>query len=116
MCEFLSPMDFSPRFPCFPWGPPPFEHPAVPQEQVNHYTCEVFPTMKGRELLRVLTRQPLAYEVERQKGSHRRLISPNGYPPLTFSFHESATIPRGAVKKVLTKDVGLSEKDALDLI
>ena len=40
----------------------------------------------------------------------------NGYPPLTFSFHETADVPGRAVKKVLTKDVGLSVEEALNLL
>ena len=63
----------------------------------------------------MLTREPLSYEVVRQKGSHRRLRSPN-YPPLTFSFHDSATIPPGLVRKILTKDIGLSEEEARKLL
>lgn len=72
--------------------------------------------MKGRKLLRVLTREPLSYEVVRQRGSHRQLRSPKNYPPLTFSFHDSATIPPGLVRKILTKDIGLSEEEAKSLL
>lgn len=71
--------------------------------------------MKGRTLLRVLTSEPLSYQVVRQKGSHRQLRSPN-HPPLTFSFHDSATIPPGLVRKILTKDIGLSEEEARKLL
>jgi predicted RNA binding protein YcfA (HicA-like mRNA interferase family) len=85
-----------------------------PRERMG-YSIRVFPSMKGRKLLRVLTREPLSYEVVRQKGSHRQLRSPN-YPPLTFSFHDSATIPPGLVRKILTRDVGLSEKEARKLL
>ena len=72
--------------------------------------------MKGRKLLRVLARKPLSYEVVRQRGSHRQLRSPHGYPPLTFSFHDSATIPPGLVRKILTRDVGLTEEEARKLL
>ena len=74
-----------------------------------------FPSMKARELLAVLTREPLNYEIVRQRGSHRRLSAP-GRPSLTFAFHDSATIPRGLVRKILCRDVGLSEDDALKLL
>lgn len=81
-----------------------------------HTLGRVFPSIKGRELLRILTREPLAYRVVRQRGSHRRLASTMGYPSLTFSFHDSATIPPGLVRKILIKDVGLTEEEALKLL
>jgi predicted RNA binding protein YcfA (HicA-like mRNA interferase family) len=61
-------------------------------------------------------RKPLGYKIVRQSGSHRRLESQSGYPPLTFSFHDRATVPRGAVRKVLCEDVGLAENAALGLL
>jgi predicted RNA binding protein YcfA (HicA-like mRNA interferase family) len=74
-----------------------------------------FPSLKGRALLRVLTRRPLNYTAVRQAGSHRRLESPD-YPPLTFSFHDNADLPPGLVRKILTRDVGLAEEEALKLL
>lgn len=71
--------------------------------------------MKARELLAVLMREPLNYEIVRQRGSHRRLKAP-GRPSLTFAFHDRATVGPGAVRKVLCQDVGLSEEDALKVI
>lgn len=76
----------------------------------------VFPSMRGRELLRVLTREPLNYEVIRQRGSHRKLESTNGCPPLVFSFHDGQEIPPRVVRKVLVQDVGLAEQGALRLV
>lgn len=61
-------------------------------------------------------RRPLEYRIERQSGSHRSLKSSNGYPDVMFSFHDSVTIPPGAVRKILVKDVGLPEHEALDLL
>ena len=75
-----------------------------------------FPSLKGRALLRVLQREPLAYRIVRQRGSHRILHSPNGYPPLTLAFHESVSIGGAMVRKVLVHDVGLVESDALWLL
>jgi hypothetical protein len=34
------------------------------------------------------------------------------HPPLTFTFHDGATIPAGLVRKILVKDVGLGEEEA----
>jgi predicted RNA binding protein YcfA (HicA-like mRNA interferase family) len=73
----------------------------------------VFPSMKARQLLAVLTRPPLRYRVVRQTGSHRRLRSAAGYPPLTFAWHDKATIAPGVVRDVLVEDVGLSLQEAL---
>lgn len=74
-----------------------------------------FPSMKGRELERILCTTPLNYHVERQNGSHKRLMSEK-FPPLTFSYHNSHSIPPGAVRKILTVDVGLSELEALRIL
>jgi predicted RNA binding protein YcfA (HicA-like mRNA interferase family) len=76
----------------------------------------VFPSLSAREMLAVLTRKPLAYVVVRTSGSHRRLESPNGYPPLTFSFHDGDTLPSGLVRKILCRDVGLTEQQARELV
>lgn len=75
-----------------------------------------FPSMKAPALLAVLKAQPLGYEVKRQNGSHRRLVSANGYPPLTFSFHDNVTIPPRTVKAILTDDVGLTDEQAIGLL
>ena len=75
-----------------------------------------FPSLKATRLLAVLTREPLNYRVVRQKGSHRKLTSASGYPPLTFSWHDRVTIPGGLVKEILTDRVGLNEPDALRLV
>lgn len=74
-----------------------------------------FPTMKAKRLLAVLEREPLNYRVSRQSGSHRRMEAPNR-PPLTFAFHDKATVPSGLVRKVLVRDVGLAEDEARKLL
>jgi predicted RNA binding protein YcfA (HicA-like mRNA interferase family) len=74
-----------------------------------------FPSMKSKRLLAVLERQPLGYVVVRRSGSHRRMESPHR-PPLTFAFHDGATIPAGLVRKILIKDVGLDEEEARKLL
>jgi predicted RNA binding protein YcfA (HicA-like mRNA interferase family) len=71
-----------------------------------------FPSMKARALRRVLAREPLRYERQRQSGSHTTLLSHAGYPPLYWAFHDGQTIPPGLVRKILTRDVGLSEEEA----
>lgn len=75
--------------------------------------------MKARELRRILEREPLRYAPRpgaSKGGSHTHLDSANGYPHLLFSFHDRQTLPPGLVRKVLVKDVGLSEEEALRLV
>lgn len=74
-----------------------------------------FPSVKARRLLAVLERKPLSYRVVRQAGSHRRMEAP-GRPPLSFSFHDKATISSGLVRKILVRDVGLAEDQARKLL
>ena len=75
-----------------------------------------YPALKGQQLLAILLREPLAYVVVRQKGSHRRLRSSNGHPEIGFSFHDGATISGSLVRKILVADVGLSEEEARKLL
>ncbi|MFL5833088.1 MAG: hypothetical protein ACJ76B_03805 [Solirubrobacterales bacterium] len=37
------------------------------------------------------------------------------HPPLTFAFHDKATIPAGLVRKILVRDVGLAEDETRKL-
>lgn len=76
---------------------------------------EAFPSLKARRLLAILTAKPLGYRVVRQSGSHRRLEAPD-FPPLTFSFHDNATVPGGLVRTILVKQVGLDADTARGLI
>jgi predicted RNA binding protein YcfA (HicA-like mRNA interferase family) len=74
-----------------------------------------FPAIKAKKLLATLQRDPLNYRVARQSGSHRRLVAEH-YPPLTFAFHDNQTIAPGLVRKILVRDVGLAEDEALRLL
>lgn len=74
-----------------------------------------FPSVKAKRLLALLERAPLNYRVVRQSGSHRRMESPS-HPPLTFAFHDRATIAGGLVRKILVRDVGLDEDEARKLL
>lgn len=74
-----------------------------------------FPSLKAKQLLAVLQREPLGYKVARQSGSHRRMTAP-GRPPVTIAFHDKETVSSGAVRKILTKDVGLAEDEARQLL
>jgi predicted RNA binding protein YcfA (HicA-like mRNA interferase family) len=72
--------------------------------------------MKAQKLMSILARKPLEYRVDRQNGSHKWLKSQNGYNDLEFAFHDGQTIPPGLVRKVLVKDVGLREDEAIGLL
>ncbi|MGH2952579.1 MAG: type II toxin-antitoxin system HicA family toxin [Solirubrobacterales bacterium] len=74
-----------------------------------------FPSLKARQLLRVLTSEPLGYRIVRQSGSHRRLQAA-GRPPITFSFHDRQTVRPATVKRILCDQVGLTEDEALRLL
>jgi predicted RNA binding protein YcfA (HicA-like mRNA interferase family) len=76
----------------------------------------MFPSMRASRLLVVLLREPLAYRVVRQRGSHRRLVSARGYPPLTCAFHDRVTLPPGVVRDILVEQVGLPVATALRLV
>ena len=67
--------------------------------------------------MKVLQREPLGYEIVRQKGSHRTLESRNGYPgPILFAYHDTATISPQGVRRILCEDVELTEEEALALL
>jgi predicted RNA binding protein YcfA (HicA-like mRNA interferase family) len=74
-----------------------------------------FPSLKARQLLKILQAEPLNYRVVRQSGSHRTLEAA-GRPRLTFAFHNRATIAPGLVRQILVRRAGLAEDDALKLL
>jgi predicted RNA binding protein YcfA (HicA-like mRNA interferase family) len=74
-----------------------------------------FPSMKARALLALLMRDPLGYRIARQRGSHRMLHAP-GLPPVLFSWHDRESLRPSDVRNVLTRDVGLDRRTALDLL
>lgn len=67
--------------------------------------------MKARELRRILGRAPLNYRAARSPGgSHRTLTAP-GRPDLLWSFHDGQTLAPGLVRKILKRDVGLTDEE-----
>jgi predicted RNA binding protein YcfA (HicA-like mRNA interferase family) len=70
--------------------------------------------MKAAALLRILERE-LGYVVDRTGGSHRIMVA-TGRPRLVFAYHKGQTVPPGVVRKILVKDVGLGESEALALV
>ncbi len=74
-----------------------------------------FPSLKARQLRRILEAEPLGYRVVRQAGSHRTLRAP-GRPSIIFAFHDRATIAPGHVRHILVRQLGLTQDEALRLL
>jgi predicted RNA binding protein YcfA (HicA-like mRNA interferase family) len=76
--------------------------------------CDVnqFPSVKTERLLSVLA--GLGYVTVRQKGSHRQMYCEASGKRITVSAHDGRELSPTVVKKILVKDVGLSEEEALD--
>lgn len=73
-----------------------------------------YPSMDVKKLRRLLT--TLGYVATGNgKGSHERLIH-GTYPPLTFSGHSTKEISGGMVKKILLKDIGLTDEQAKEVL
>ena len=49
-----------------------------------------YPALKARKVLRLLGK--IGYEIERQRGSHRKLAAP-GRQPIGFAFHDGVEVP-----------------------
>jgi len=71
--------------------------------------------MKWPQLRRILESEPLSYRIIRQTGSHRTMEAV-GRPILHLSFHDHQEIPGGLVRKILVRDVGLSDAEARALL
>lgn len=67
--------------------------------------------MKARELRRILERAPLSYEVKRSKGGSHMVLTAEGRPPLNWSFHDGQTLAPGLVRKILKRDIGLTDEE-----
>lgn len=77
----------------------------------------VFPTLKSRQALALLQREPLGYQIVRQNGSHRKLESDRpGAEPIGFSYHDKQTVPSGVLRKWLLDRAGLSQEEAKELL
>jgi predicted RNA binding protein YcfA (HicA-like mRNA interferase family) len=74
-----------------------------------------FPSLKAKQLLKVLEGDPLNYKTTRRAGSHRRLKA-DDRPSLTWAFHDRRTLAPGEVRRVLVNHVGLAEDEARRLL
>lgn len=72
-----------------------------------------YPSMNPKKLSKIL--QDLGYkEIRQRTGSHRHLSSPE-HPSLTLALH-TKEIPPGLVKKILEKDIGLTEDEIKNIL
>ena len=74
-----------------------------------------FPSMKARELLRILQARPLSCLIMRTRGSHRTLRTPTGRT-FRYSYHDAKELSGHQVRDVLMDDLGLTEKEALEVL
>lgn len=72
-----------------------------------------FPSLSAGRLEKAL--RGLGYSVKSQRGSHKKLTA-DGRLDLMFAFHKGIEVPPGLVRKILVKDVGLTEDEALALL
>lgn len=79
-------------------------------------SSETFPSMRGRELGRVLTAKPLAAHWEYGNGgSHRWLVAPNGRRA-RWCFHDNREVAPGMTRSMLVNTFGLTVEEALNAV
>ncbi len=57
----------------------------------------------------------IGYELDRQRGSHRKLVAPNRLP-IGFAFHDSAEVPPRALRRMLVDRAGLNDEEIAELL
>lgn len=72
----------------------------------------ILPTVAPRDLLRVL--QKAGFVAQRQRGSHIRLVHPDGRI-VSMPMHAGQDIGRGLLRKIL-RDADLSVEEFLELL
>lgn len=72
-----------------------------------------YPALKAREVLRLLGR--IGYEIERQRGSHRKLVA-TGRQPIGFAFHGGTEVPPRALRHMLVQRAGLTDEEVASLL
>ncbi len=71
------------------------------------------PALKSRQVLKLLLK--IGYRQERQRGSHRKLVA-DGRKTIVFAFHDGATVPPAALRVMLVKRAGLTDREIADLL
>lgn len=73
-----------------------------------------FPSLKARQLLRVLA--GLGYRTSDHRGGSHRWLKAHGRRDIRFAWHDNTTIPGGAVRRILVKDAGLTLEEAKEVM
>ncbi|WP_419925739.1 type II toxin-antitoxin system HicA family toxin [Candidatus Poriferisocius sp.] len=72
-----------------------------------------FPALKARSVLRMLW--SIGYRIERQRGSHRKLVA-EGRLPIGFAFHDRSEVPPWALRHMLVERAGLTDDEIRQLL
>ena len=72
-----------------------------------------YPALKARKVLRLLGK--VGYAIERQRGSHRKLVAP-GRRPIGFAFHDGVEVPPRALRHMLVQQAGLTDEEIAGLL
>ena len=57
----------------------------------------------------------IGYELDRRRGSHRKLVAPNRLP-IGFAFHDGAEVPPRALRRMLVDRAGLTDEEIAELL
>ena len=72
-----------------------------------------FPALKARVALQLL--KSIGYRIERQRGSHRKLVA-EGRLPIGFAFHDRSEVPPLALRRMLVERAGLTDDEIRQLL
>ena len=88
-------------------GGTPIADSSIPSQrrEVSESVSAAIPVLEGSGI----GAGPSSSTVELQRGPPDRVTSP-------FSYHGGSTFPPGVVRKILVKDVGLTEEQSLKLL
>jgi predicted RNA binding protein YcfA (HicA-like mRNA interferase family) len=71
------------------------------------------PVLTARQLIRAL--RLLGFEEIRARGSHRRLVHPDGRKT-TVPVHKGRDLPRGLLAKIVEADLGIAMDEFLSVL
>ncbi len=57
----------------------------------------------------------IGYRIERQRGSHRKLVA-EGRLPIGFAFHDRSEVPPYALRHMLVERAGLTDDEIRQLL
>ncbi|ARO11682.1 hypothetical protein BMR99_03330 [Propionibacterium freudenreichii] len=75
----------------------------------------VWPSLKARQLRRILEASGYTEVADSRRGSHLTLRHPK-LKDIRWAFHDKQTVPPMLVKKILLRDAGMSLDEALEVL